>query len=120
VNLKSGVLNTFKAGGDMGQVSNAIFWSTLWSLDIALEIKRIGFVNHPLVLAELVKFLTVNSGVESIEQLQVRVDTLETKMADAIKNIKSADKAATSASNKADLATKSIEVMEKRLKKVES
>jgi hypothetical protein len=53
-----GVLKTFKAG-NMGQVSNAIFWSTLWALDVAIEIKRIGFANHALVSAELVKFLTV-------------------------------------------------------------
>jgi hypothetical protein len=70
---RNGVLKTFKAG-DMGQITKAMFWSTLRSLDVALEIKKIGMTNHPLVAAELVKFLTINSGVEAIKQLQTRVE----------------------------------------------
>jgi hypothetical protein len=113
-----GVLKNFKAG-DMGQVSNAILWSTLRALDVGVEIKRVGFANHALVSAELVKFLTVNSGVEAIEQLQNRVDILESNMADAIKDIKSANKAAASASNKADLTATSLAALEKRVRKLE-
>jgi hypothetical protein len=73
---RAGILKTFKTG-DMEQTSKAVFWSTLRSLDIALEIKRIGFANHPLVSAELVRFLTVNSGVEVTEQLELCTEDLK-------------------------------------------
>jgi hypothetical protein len=79
---RNGVLKTFKAG-DIGQITKAMFWSTLRSLDVALDIKKIGMANHPLVSAELVKFRTINSGVEAIEQLQTRVEVLETQLTES-------------------------------------
>jgi hypothetical protein len=115
---RNGVLKTFKAG-DMGQITKAMFWSTLRSLDVALEIKRIGFANHPLVSAELVKFLTLNSGVEAIEQLQTRVEALETQLTEANKLAKAADKSATTACNKADLTKTTHELLMKRVAKLE-
>jgi hypothetical protein len=115
---RAGVLKTFKAG-DMDQTSKAVFWSTLRSLDIALEIKRIGFANHPLVAAELVCFLTVNSGVEVAEQLELRIEELEARLTTAQKSFTSAEKASTSASNKADEVKKANEALGRRVAKLE-
>jgi hypothetical protein len=103
----------------MDQSSKAVFWATLRSLDVALEIKKIGFANHPLVSAELVRFLTVNSGVEVTEQLELRIEELETQLTTAQKAVVSADKAATSASNKADEAKKANVELAKRVSKLE-
>jgi hypothetical protein len=115
---RNGVLKTFKAG-DMGQITKAVFWSTLRSLDVALDIERIGFANHPLVWAELVKFLTVNSRVEAIEQLQTRVDALETQLTEANKLAKAADKSATTACNKSDLTKTAHKALMKWVAKLE-
>jgi hypothetical protein len=114
----NGVLKTFKAS-NMGQITKAVFWFTLWSLDVALKIKRIGFANHLLVSAELVKFLTVNSRVEAIEQLQTHVDTLETQLTEATKVAKAANKAATKACNKLDVTKTAHEALMKRVAKLE-
>jgi hypothetical protein len=114
----AGVLKTFKAG-DLDQTAKAVFWSTLRSLDIALEIKRIGFANHTLVSAELVRFLTVNSGVEVSEQLELRIEKLEADLSAALKQLVSTDKACTSASNKADEAKKGVAALDKRVIKLE-
>jgi hypothetical protein len=115
---RAGVLKTCKAG-NMDQTSNAAFWSTLQSLDITLEIKQIGFANHPLVAAELVRCLTVNSGIEVAEQLELRIQEFETKLTTAQKSLTSAEKAATSASNKADEAKKANKALAKRVAKLE-
>jgi hypothetical protein len=98
---RAGVLKTFK-DGDMDQTSRALFWVTLQLLDIALKMKRIGLANDPLVSSELVRFLTVNSGVEVTEQLELRIGELELQLTAAQKALVSTDKAVTSASNKAD------------------
>jgi hypothetical protein len=115
---RNGVLKTFKAGG-MGQITKAMFWSTLRSLDVALEIKKIGMANHPLVSAELVKFLTVNSGVEAIEQLQTRVEVLEAQLTESNKLAKAADKSATTACNKTDLVQTAHALLMKWVSKLE-
>ena len=115
---RAGVLKNFK-DGDMDQTSKAVFWSTLRSLDVALEIKRIGFANHTLVSAELVKFLTVNSGVEVTEQLELRIEELKTQLKASHKAVVSAEKASISASNKADEAKKAHAALERRVAKLE-
>ena len=63
---RQGVLLAFKAG-DREQISRAILWSTVRSLDIGLQIRKDKFANSPLVAGELVNFLAVNTGFESIE-----------------------------------------------------
>jgi hypothetical protein len=115
---RNGVLKTFKAG-DMGQITKAMFWSMLRSLDVALEIKKIGMANHPLVSAELVKFLTVNSGVEAIKQLQTRVEVLEAQLTESNKLAKAADKSTTTACNNTDLVQTTHALLMKRVSKLE-
>jgi hypothetical protein len=115
---RAGVLNACKAG-DLDQTAKAVFWSTLRSLDIALEIKRIGFANHTLVSAELVRFLTVNSGVKVSEQLELRIEKLEAALTAVSKQLVSTDKVCISASNKADEAKKANAALDKRVVKLE-
>jgi cell division septum initiation protein DivIVA len=71
------------------------------------------------VLAELVRFLTVNSGVKVTEQLENRVEALETQLSESQKACKAADKAAQTASNKADEAQKVTNLLIKRVAKLE-
>jgi hypothetical protein len=67
----------------------------------------------------LVKFLTVNSGVEAIEQLQTRVEVLEAQLTKSNKVAKAADKSATTACNKIDLVQSAHALLMKRVSKLE-
>lgn len=71
-----GILKSFKAG-DMSQISASILYSTLRSLNIAMTFKNTGFENLDVVSSELVKFLLVNTGYESISKLEIQVAALE-------------------------------------------
>ena len=73
---RQGVMKMFKTR-DMDQVTVLALWSTLRSLSLALELSNIGFHNLDIVSSELVKFLLVNTGYESIAKLENKVEELE-------------------------------------------
>ena len=106
--------------GDSIQIGQSIFWAQLQSLDVGMEIKALGFLNNPIVASELVEFLALNTGFESIVQLEKRVSSLESSMAEVKRTAMSAEKAATSAANKADEAKKLADLLQKRVFKLES
>jgi hypothetical protein len=115
---RQGVLKTFKTG-NMEANGVSIFWSTIRSLDIALEFKRTGFENLHIVSSELVKFLLVNTGYESISGLEIKVATLESQVSELTKTVKNADKSALTASNKSDELKKLCDTLVKRITKLE-
>ena len=115
---RQGVLLAFKAG-DREQISRAILWSTVQSLDIGLRIRKDKFANSPLVAGELVKFLAVNTGFESIERLTDKVSRMTDKIEEAVKVSKAAEKAAQTASNKSDKMKRSLESMLKWITAIE-
>jgi hypothetical protein len=115
---RQGVLKTFKTG-NMEATAVSIFWSTIRSLDIALGFKRTGFENLHIVSSELVKFLLVNTGYESISGLEVKVATLEGQVSELSKTVKNADKSALTASNKSDELKKLCDALTKRVTKLE-
>ena len=115
---RQGVLKTFKTG-NMEATAASIFWSTIRSLDIALDFKRTDFENLHIVSSELVKFLLVNTGYESISGLEVKVATLEGQVSELQKTVKNADKSAIAASNKSDELKKLCDSLVKRVTKLE-
>jgi hypothetical protein len=116
---RQGILKSFKTR-NMEQTSAAIFWANLRSLDIGLGFKRTGLENLHIVSSELVKFLLVNTGYESISGLESKVKLLESQSSDLQKLAKNAEKSALSAANKSDELKKVVEAMGKRLAKVEA
>ena len=98
---QQGVFKTFKTE-NMEATAASIFWSTICLLDIALDFKQTGFENLHIVSSELVKFLLVNTGYESISGLEVKVATLEGQVLELLKTVKNADKSAIAASNKSN------------------
>jgi hypothetical protein len=116
---RQGVLKTFKAG-NLDQTAAAIFWATIWSLDIGLGFKRTGFKNLHIVSSELVKFLLVNTGYESITSLEGQVATLTGNNADLQKTARNSEKSAITASNKVDELKKLCDTLIKRVTKLES
>ena len=73
---QQGVLKSINVA-DPAQISSAILWSKLQSLGIASSLKSIGFENLEVVSSELVKFLLVNTGYDSITKLEAQVASLE-------------------------------------------
>ena len=67
-----------------------------------MPIKRHGFKDDPLVSSELIKFLAVNTGIESIKCLGNKVVLLQNELTETKKAALLATKAATSGSNKID------------------
>jgi hypothetical protein len=116
---RQGILKSFKTR-NLEQTSAAIFWANLRSLDIGMGFKRTGLENLHIVSSELVKFLLVNTGYESISGLEAKVKLLETQSSELQKLAKNSEKSALSAGNKADEMKKICEALAKRLAKVET
>ena len=62
------------------QIKNAIFYSSLKSLDLMQKISQGGFKNSPIVAHELVKFLSKNTNMEAIEHLKSEVKDLKEEL----------------------------------------
>jgi outer membrane murein-binding lipoprotein Lpp len=84
-----------------------------------MSIKKDGLKNDPIVSGELLKFLAVNTGNETIKVLETKVKDLQGKLGQAKASVTASTKAATSASNKADRNKTRLEASKKRLEKVE-
>ena len=58
-------------------MADHIFWATLKSLDKMAAILGFQFKNHPVVLTELVKFLSLNMSVEAVDKLTAQHQTFQ-------------------------------------------
>jgi allophanate hydrolase subunit 2 len=84
-----------------------------------MSIKKNGLKNDSIVSGELVKYLAVNTGIETIEVLETKVKDLQGELGQSKANDAAATKAATSASNKAAENKTHLRIFKKRLEKVE-
>jgi hypothetical protein len=116
---RSSVIKAIRAGNS-AHISKQLFWASLQSIDIASRIKNNNYKNDPLVSSELVKFLAINTGFESIEKLQREVSELKEKVFTSSKAASVAEKGANAAGNKADENKKVIDSLVKRITKLES
>jgi len=117
---RNSVHNSFKISKPF-EVSKAITYASLRSLDLMTDIASFNFKNSPIVTAELSKFLALNSNFEIVEQLSVKMKALENDNLNLKKEVKKAEAAASTASNKLDSTLKStIEDLKRRLKSLES
>jgi hypothetical protein len=105
--------------GDSFQICQKIFWAVLRSHDILTSYKRLDFKNHPSIATELLKFLAINTSLESSDKVTTKVAFLELEVSDYKKQIAAAVKSAASGANKADEAKKQSDSFLKRLTKLE-
>ena len=63
---RHGVAMTLKAANN-AQIGHVTLVALLKSLDIMREIQKLNFENHAVVSNELVKFLAVNTELQSIQ-----------------------------------------------------
>jgi hypothetical protein len=95
-------------------------WAVLKSHDAMASYKRLNFKNHPSISTELVKFLAINTSFEAIEKLTSQVSTLVLESAETKRKLAAAEKASSSAGNRADDVKKLSEGFAKRLAKLET
>jgi hypothetical protein len=81
--------------------------------------KRLNFKNHPSIATELVKFLAINTSFEAIDKVTAKATSLEIDVLEGKKQLAAANKAAASASNKADECKTKLDSFAKRLQTLE-
>jgi hypothetical protein len=111
---RAGVSRMLQSGNPQ-QIAQVTFWATLKSLDVVSRIRKYNFKDDLVVSSELVKFLTVNTGFEVVEQLLVKMKTLEESNKDLSIKANSNLKTATNAAAKVAELIKSIATLEKRV-----
>jgi hypothetical protein len=113
-----GTQRIFKAGNP-DQIGQCIFWAVLRSQDEMATVRSLNFRDLPAVSSELVKFLTVNTGIEAIESLTTKVTSLEKKEETTQASLKELKKADSSIGSTADKASKTTSELDRRLKVLE-
>ena len=117
---RNSIHNTF-AIKKPSQVSKSISFASLRSLDLMMGIMEVNFKNSPIITAELSKFLALNTNYEAIEQMQKKMNSLETDSVAMRKDVKSAVSAAGTAGNKWDSSIKpQLEDFKKRIRALEA
>ena len=96
---REGALNSFKAG-DSVSIAKVIFHSVLKSLDIMAEIAAVDYRNSPVVSTELVKFLSLNTSVETVDKLEILTGELLVNVKDITKELGANTKLLYSVGNK--------------------
>jgi hypothetical protein len=112
-----GVQKTFKAGNP-DKIGEAIFWLTLKSLDLMVEITKGGFRDSPIVASELVKFLALNTGFDALDALTSSNEKLKIEVADLKKIITGTSKTLVTDANKLNDQKSLIENLTRRLAKL--
>ena len=113
-----GTTNKFPAG-KQNLVSAYVFWATLKSLDKMNEVAELDFENHPAVGMELVKFLSINTSVEDVEQLKSQAAVLVNEIKDLKKEVGIAAKNASTNGNKVTEFGPKLTALQKRVEKLE-
>jgi hypothetical protein len=116
---RNGVQNAFQAGQN-DQICQRIFWSVLKAHDIMARYKRNSYKDNPTVSSELVKFMAVNTGFDALDALTLKVATMESESAASKKESQNASKAASTAGNKVDEMKKALDLLQKRVLKLET
>ena len=116
---REGALHSFKAGDGVA-IGKVIFYSTIRLLDVMGDIAALDYTDSPLVLTELVKFLSQNTVVESVDKLVVTSAELTTNVRQLTTDMAGAKKSISSVGNSSDELKMVLENVRKRLDKLEA
>ena len=105
---------------NQAQIAKVTLLASLRSLDIMREVQDVGFMNHPTIANELVKFLAVNTEFQSVRDLQSLTGTLTADLNTVRKELASVVKAHMTATNKQDTLRNEMNDLAKRVKALES
>jgi hypothetical protein len=99
--------------GSNDVIVKQIFWAVIRSQDIMARYKNSGFKNGPSVSSEYVKFLIMNTGMESIDKLEKKQGSLEERVHTLGKEFKVCEVKSSSASNGASTAKTAVKALTK-------
>jgi hypothetical protein len=115
---RNGVKHNFVTGRN-DVIVKQIFWDVIRSQDIMARYKNSGFKNDPSVSSEYVKFLIMNTGMESIDQLEKKQGSLEERVHTLGKEFKVCEAKSSSESNGASTVKTAVEALTKRVSALE-
>ena len=115
---REGALNSFEAG-DIVSMAKVIFHSVLKSLDVMAEIAAVDYRDSPVVSTELVKFLSLNTSVETVDKLEILTGELSVNVKDITKEPGANTKLLYSVGNKQEELRKVVEGLRQRIVKLE-
>ena len=116
---REGALHSFTAGDGVA-IGKVIFYATLRSLDVMSDIAALDYTDSPVVSTELVKFLSQNTAVESVDKLVVTSAQLTTNVRELTTDMVGAKKSINSVGNLSDELKRGMENVRKRLEKLET
>lgn len=112
-----GMDNKF-AAGKQDVVAKQVFWSTLRSLDKMIKVEQFDFENYPAIATKLVKFLSINTLVKTVEKLQSKASTFSNDIQDLRKEKGLAAKNSSTNSNKVTKFGPKLNSLTKQIKKL--
>jgi hypothetical protein len=97
---RAGVSRTVKTENPQ-QIAQVMFWSTLEALDDMSRVRKNNFKkDDPVASSELVMFLTVNTAFKVVEQMVIKIKTLEEAKKDLTVKVNSNVKTCTTVAGK--------------------
>ena len=91
-----------------------ILYGVLRTHDVMSDYVKARFKNHPSVSSEYIRFLSTNSGFESLKTLEDQVESLKRTSAQLVKDVTSAKKASDTASSTVDSVKKDVNELKKQ------
>ncbi len=105
---------------DLQAMSATIIYHVLATIDTQETFHQIGFKNHSVVSSEYVKFLSTNTGYDSIKKLLTRMSKLETEGKDLVLKTREAGASAKTASTPCSDMKKKVDEQGKKLATLET
>ena len=103
-NLKRGMVKEVLDSENSRVLARGILWGIFATHQVMREYMTHGIENHPSISSEYVRFLVANSGLTAMDTMSSNVSKLLGDVKELSKSLKTVEKAATTASNKADQA----------------
>jgi hypothetical protein len=100
---------------DMQATASTVIYHVLLTLDLQENFRKVGIKNHQVVSSEYVKFLSTNTGYDSIAKLQSSMVKLEENNKVMTVTVREASASAKTASTTCGELKKKVEAHEKKL-----
>ena len=104
---------------DPASICSHMLWSCFKTHDVMTAYMEYSFENHPAISAEYVKFLATNSGFDKVEKMEATVHGIKASAEKAAADALKARQIADGASSQAGVVAKNLDVITKRVSKVE-
>jgi hypothetical protein len=100
---------------DLQSTAATVIYHVLLTIDVQEEFRQVGIKNHVVVSLEYVKFLSTNTGYDSIEKLLVRMTKLEVENKDLVLKVREASASAKTSGTLCAEIKKKVDAHKKKL-----